>query len=148
MEDRTLLSITALTPAVTDGLPGSLRTAIIADNNDMTMMMTDTIQLDDTPGATVTTYSLTLQNRTSGHETASKTGDLNITNTKHSLIIEGMGTSPSQTVIDQTVLDRVFEIAKGVSVTFENLVIEGGTAEESGGSGSKPGTPRHWAAAF
>ena len=66
-------------------------------------MMTDTIQLMDTSGASVTTYVLSLSNGTSGHETNSQTGNLDITNTKHSLIIEGMGTSPNQTVIQQTV---------------------------------------------
>ena len=89
MEDRKLLSITA--PLQPDGLhgqqyggAGSLRDAIIWANADIGKT-TDIIQLQ------AGTYVLSLPNGTSGHETASQTGDLNITSTAHQLIIDGHG---------------------------------------------------------
>ena len=66
---------------------GSLRAAVLSANAD-SGTATDTIKLQSG------TYTLTIQN-TAGHETAGLQGDLNITSTKHKLIIEGMGSSGS-----------------------------------------------------
>ena len=139
LEERRLLSAVTLTPTSfadsSDPTSGSLRAAIIQANA-VTGKTPVTIQLK------AGTYTLSIANDPKvGHETASKTGDLDLTNTSITLTIEGQGTSADTgTIIDQTVADRVFEIVKaGVKVTFEDLVIEGGTALESGGSGSHGG---------
>ena len=91
----------------------NLRSAIAAANAD-TGTAQDTIQLGSG------NYSLLL-------------GELDITNTAHTLLIQGQGSSgPNATVIDQLSLDRVFQIAAGVTVIFEDLEITGGTAQASG----------------
>ena len=45
---------------------------------------------------------------------------------------------PNATIIDQTQLDRVFQILPNVAVTFENLEITGGTAVDDGTAGAMP----------
>jgi hypothetical protein len=97
---------------------------------------TDTIQL------AAGTYSLTIQN-TTGHDTAGLTGDLNITSAAHTLIIQGAGDSgPNATVIDASqLMDRAFQIVNpGTTVVFQNLVIQGGLAQDDGTAGALPGT--------
>ena len=97
------------TDANDDGTAGTLRAAIATANADPGVQA-DTIQLSSG------TYMLTL-------------GQLEITNTAHSLIIDGQGsTGPNATIIDQLSLDRVLQVAAGASVTFENVEITGGTA--------------------
>ena len=87
----------------------NLRSAIAAANAD-TGSLADTIQL------TSGTYTLTLS-------------QLDITNTDHTIIIDGQGASGADaTIIDQTAIDRVFEV-NGARVIFENLEITGGKAE-------------------
>ncbi|HEX4145358.1 MAG TPA: fibronectin type III domain-containing protein [Pirellulales bacterium] len=87
----------------------NLRTAITQANAD-TGTVADTINLS------AGTYTLSL-------------GQLDITNTDHALIIQGQGSSgPNATIIDQTALDRVFEVS-GARVIFKNVEITGGTAE-------------------
>ena len=90
LEDRTLMAIFTPT-SFTDSFdpkapqPISLRDAIIAANND-TGAATDTIVLK--PG----TYTLNLTNRPGPRQNFSAhTGELDITNTRHQLIIEGSG---------------------------------------------------------
>jgi fibronectin type 3 domain-containing protein len=96
----------------------TLRGAIAAANAD-TGTATDTIVLGSN------TYNLT-----------QSVGELSITNSTHSLIIEGQGSSgPNATIIDQQFIDRVFEIAANVNVTFEDLEITGGTATNDGNGG-------------
>ena len=107
---------------------GSLRDAVIAANADPGTA-TDTIQLS------AGTYDLTIQNLFySGHEGAARTGDLNITAANHTLVIDGTGTSGSNaTIINAAGLeDRAFEVGAGVTVVFENLVIENGKAADNG----------------
>ena len=102
------------------------RDAIIAANAD-TGTATDTIVLSS--GA----YTLSISNANNLQENESATGDLDITSTAHALVIKGQGDSgPGATIIDQTVLDRVFQIMPNVSVTFQNLEITGGTAFDDG----------------
>ena len=75
-------------------------------------------------------------------------GDLNINTSAHGLVIVGATIShhgAPTTIIDQTVLDRVFQMFStvgltGNTVTFENLIIEGGIAQEAGGLGTLPGS--------
>ncbi len=116
MLSNTPVSVTDLAD---DGSAGALRSAIVAANAD-TGTSTDTIDLG--PGTFVLTQ-----------------GELLVTNTDHTLIIDGQGSTGSgASVIEmsQSVLDRVFQIDSGVTVILENLEITGGTAEDdySGGT--------------
>src|SRR5215510_9785065 len=123
----------------------SLRGAIIASNADISGTPA-TFNLQ--PG---TTYSLTLANAT--QENAAGTGDLDITTTNHSVTIIGGGSSgPNATIIDAGGLtsgnmrDRVFQItAAGVTVIFQDLVIQNGKAADNGTSGdsTNPAAQNH-----
>ena len=92
-------------PGTTDGASGSLRADIALANAD-TGSQPDIIQL------AAGDYDLT-----------SASGQLAITNTTHTLIIEGAGIG--STTIDQHFADRVFNVAAGATVLFENLEITG-----------------------
>ncbi len=104
-----MLSGNTYTPTVLTGNgAGTLSAAVAAANSDLGTSP-DTIML----GAG--TYLMNLE--------------LDITSTNHTLIIDGNGTTgPGATVINQIALDRVFQVEAGVTVVFENLTIEGGTA--------------------
>jgi hypothetical protein len=126
---------TTITPTTFDdgGLgSGSLRDAVLQFNAD-TGTDDDIIQL--LAGA----YTLTIPNAGGRHETAGLTGDLNFTQTSHRWIIQGTGPS---TIIDASQLqDRVFQIVNpGTQVVFQNLVIQGGLAQENGADGAQAGT--------
>ena len=110
---------------------GSLRDAVLHFNAD-TGTDDDIIQL--LPG----TYRLTIRN-THGHESAGLEGDLNLTQTSHRWIIQGAGPS---TVIDASQLqDRVFQIVNpGSQVVFQDLVIQGGLAQDNGADGALAGS--------
>jgi hypothetical protein len=128
---------TTFTPTTfADGIGiGSLRDAILSANADSSTA-TDTIQLQ------AGTYSLTLVN-TAGHNDNGHQGDLTITNKSHELIIMGKGSSGAgATIIDASALqDRLFQIVNpGITVSFENLVMEGGKAQDNGTNGALPGT--------
>jgi hypothetical protein len=153
LEDRMLPTVfnvlgtgdpTPLAPAATFqpimNVP-SLRQAIIDANADPSTG-TDKIIL---PLATI---NLFLGN-TSGHEMAAQQGDLNITSTKHALLIQGQFKGKDQTVIDASKMassdpsatrDRLFEVAPGVSVTFQHVTLTGGLALDDGTPGAAPGT--------
>jgi hypothetical protein len=77
-----------------------------------------------------------------GRTNSAQTGALNINSTAHTLIIEGQGsTGANATIIDACKLnDRVFQVAGGVTVEFQNLEIKGGTAQDDGASGVTPGS--------
>jgi hypothetical protein len=97
----------------TNTADNNLRSAIAAANAD-TGALTDTIDLS------AGTYTLGV---------GAGLGQLKITNTSHTLIIDGKGSSgPNATIISQTAIDRVFEVS-GARVIFENVEITGGTAE-------------------
>ena len=89
-----------------------------------------------------TTYNLTLTNAT--QENAAATGDLDITTTLHSVTIVGGGSSgPNATIIDAaglntgSIRDRAFHITgSGVTVIFQDLVIQNGQAADDGTSGA------------
>ena len=132
---RALLAV--ITPTLyTDGVTGGTATlrdcVIYADHHAGT-----TIQLN------AGVYTLSLAN-TTGQENAAAKGDLDIT---ASTTIQGCGAS---TVIDQTAVDRVFQIigTPSISVTLQNLFIEGGKAVDNGPQRERrPGPPRPMAAA-
>jgi parallel beta-helix repeat protein len=133
LENRRVPTILTPTTFVDGGLgSGSLRDAILQFNAD-TGTADDTIQL--LPG----TYSLTIQNVGGHHETAGLTGDLNLTQTSHRWTIQGAGPS---TIIDASQLqDRVFQIVNpGTQVVFQDLVIQGGLAQDNGADGAQAGT--------
>jgi hypothetical protein len=128
---------TTFTPTTfADGGPGSgsLRDAVLMANADAGTA-TDTIQL------AAGTYTLTIPN-TAGHENAGLTGDLNITSTAHTLIIQGAGDFGPITVIDASqLMDRAFQVVNpGTTVVFRDLVIQGGLAQDDGTAGALPGS--------
>lgn len=133
--DRTddTAAATACTGAANDC---SLRGAIIASNADVSGMPV-TISLQP-----ATTYNLTLANAT--QENAAATGDLDITTTNHSVTILGGGSSgPNASIIDASGLtsgnmrDRAFQITSpGVTVIFQDLVIQNGKAADNGSNGA------------
>jgi hypothetical protein len=110
---------------------GSLRDAVLQFNAD-TGTDDDIIQLE------AGTYALTIRN-SHGHENAGLEGDLNLNQTSHRWIIKGAGSS---TIIDAGQLqDRVFQIVNpGTLVVFQDLVIQGGLAQDDGTEGALRGT--------
>ena len=133
--DRTddTAAATACTAAPNDC---SLRGAIIAANADVSA---DPVIINLQPA---TTYNLTLTNAT--QENAAATGDLDITTSLHTVTIAGGGSSgPNATIIDAaglntgSVRDRAFHITgSGVTVIFQDLVIQNGKAADDGTSGA------------
>jgi hypothetical protein len=133
LEDRCVPTTVTPTTFADGGLgSGSLRDAVLQFNADIGTA-DDTIQL--LPG----TYTLSIRNVNGRHETAGLTGDLNLTQTSHRWIIQGAGPS---TIIDASQLqDRVFQIVNpGMQVVFQNLVIQGGLAQNNGPDGAVAGT--------
>jgi hypothetical protein len=137
LEDRRLPSTITPTTFADGGLgSGSLRDAVLQFNGDAG---TD----DDTILLLAGTYSLTILNSGGHHETAGLTGDLNLTQTSHCWIIQGAGSSGDKaTIIDAGQLqDRVFQIVNpGTQVVFQDLVIQGGLAQEDGTEGALAGS--------
>ena len=79
------------------------------------------------------TYTLTRSGR---FEDESVFGDLDI---KGKLTIRGV--SAAATIIDAALLDRVFHVFPGASLTLENLTVRGGAAFDGGGIFNEPGLP-------
>lgn len=134
LEARTLPSTLTVTTLKDTTGAGSLRGAIIAANADAGTD-TDTIVL----GKGV--YKLTLKN-TGTQENAAASGDLDVTSTSHTLIIEGKGTTgKNKTTIDATQLkDRILQITDpATTVELHNLIIKGGMAQDDGTADAKPG---------
>jgi hypothetical protein len=137
LEDRCVL--TSITPTLfaDGGLgSGSLRDAVLQANADAGSE-DDTIQLQ------AGTYTLTIRNTGGHHEMAGLEGDLNITSTAHRLIIQGAGSSGANaTIVDASQLqDRVFQIVNaGTQVVVQDLVIQGGLAQDDGSNGALAGT--------
>jgi len=80
---------------------------------------------DDVIVLGIGTYTLTRAGR---FEDDSVFGDLDV---KGNLIIRGV--SASQTTINAALLDRVFHVFPGASLTLENLTVSGGQAFDGGG---------------
>jgi hypothetical protein len=137
LEGRCVPSTITPTTFADGGLgSGSLRDAVLQLNADPGSD-DDLIQLQ------VGTYTLTLRNTGGHHETAGLEGDLNITSTAHRLIIQGAGSSGTNaTIVDASQLqDRVFEIVHpGTQVVFQDLVIQGGLAQDDGSDGALAGS--------
>src|SRR6516162_7169959 len=115
---------------------GSLRDVVLQFN-------ADTGTDDDTILLEAGTYALTIRNVGGQHETAGLTGDLNLTQTSHRWIIQGAGSSGANaTIIDASQLqDRVFQIVTpGTQVVFQDLVIQGGLAQDDGSNGALAGS--------
>ena len=136
LEDRTLPA--NLAPTVfTDGAAGtgSLRAAVITANSN---------GQDNVITLQGGTYALTLQNPAGAQENAAQTGDLDLTATGHTIVIQGQG--PTRTVIDAAapgvtpLLDRLFQVFPGVTVVFRDLTLSGGLAQDDGTAGTAPGT--------
>jgi len=133
--DRTddAVAATACTAAPNDC---SLRGAIIAANANGSA---NPVIINLQPA---TNYFLTRTNAT--QENAASTGDLDITTSLHSVTIVGGGSSGANaTFIDAAGLntgnlrDRAFHITgSGVTVIFQNLVIQNGKAADDGTSGA------------
>ncbi|MBV8360024.1 MAG: choice-of-anchor D domain-containing protein [Deltaproteobacteria bacterium] len=117
-----------------DGSANSLRHAIIAANANG---QNCTIQLQ------AGTYTLTIAN-TNGQENHAAQGDLDITDSSHTVTIQGKGAGVSiVTATDRhghSIDDRVFQVLGGVNAAFKNLTIEGGIAHDNGSAGVLPGT--------
>jgi uncharacterized repeat protein (TIGR01451 family) len=137
LEDRTLPSTftpTVVTDTTAAGVV-TLRDAIIQAN-------ADTGTADDTIVLAAGTYRLTLANK-AGQENAAATGDLDIISTAHRLIIQGQGTTGARrTIIDAGQLhDRIFQIVgPGTVVELNDLILQGGLAQEGGSAGAAPGS--------
>jgi len=115
---------------------GSLRDAVLQFNADAG---TD----DDIIQLLAGTYTLTIRNIGGHHETAGLEGDLNLTSASHRWIIQGAGSSGANaTIIDASQLqDRVFQIVTpGTQVVFQDLVIQGGLAQDDGSNGALAGS--------
>jgi hypothetical protein len=138
LEDRVQPAVITYTPSIfTDGVAGSgsLRDQIIKANQD-TNTGKDIIELQ------ATTYFLTMQNQLA-QDNHALTGDLDIANPHHELVIEGVAKGNTiLTKIDARLLnDRVFQITTpGSHVTFRNVIIFGGTAVDDGSQSVNPGT--------
>ena len=144
LEDR-VTPATFATTTFADGVTGggtvaTLRDAVLAANQDAGTD-TDTIQLS------AGTYTLSIINVGNSHDTFGKQGDLNISSTAHALVIQGATDANGHptTIIEQTVADRVFEIGipgglgSPAPVTFEDVIIEGGNAQDDGSTGAVAG---------
>jgi hypothetical protein len=110
-----------------DGSANSLRHAIQAAN---ASGQNCTIQLE------AGTYTLTIKN-TDGHVDDASSGGLDISDSGHTVTIDGKGAGVS--FVNANAIDRVFEVVKG-NAAFSNLTIEGGVAQDNGSVGVLPGT--------
>jgi hypothetical protein len=83
------------------------------------------------------TYTLTITN-TSGQDNTAAEGDLDITDSGHTVTIEGKAASTS--IVNGNGIDRVFQLLGGANAIFRKMTIEGGVALDDGTSGRLPGT--------
>jgi hypothetical protein len=115
-----------------DGSPNSLRAAIQAANVNGQDCL---IQLQ------AGTYTLTIKN-TNGQEDNAAEGDLDITDSGHTVTIQGQGANAS--IVNgggvNGIDDRVFQVLGGANAVFRKLTIEGGVANDDGTAGAQPGT--------
>ena len=115
-------------PAGTSNL--SLRQAIFLANQDEDPVSTININ--------VNTCRLTIANGAGGQDNQNLYGDLDLTKTGHTYIIQQLNPSNPVT-IQQTQKDRVFQLAPDVKVQFNNVQITGGQAVDDGTQGAQPG---------
>lgn len=117
------------TADVIDAFDGftSLREAVVMANTNVDV---DTINL---PAGI---YTLTITN-VGGAEDASLTGDLDING---SAVLAGQGAT--NTIIDAAGLDRICYVQANADVTFSDLTLRGGNADNNGGGIYNDGTSR------
>ncbi|MBV8358348.1 MAG: hypothetical protein JO189_10485, partial [Deltaproteobacteria bacterium] len=115
-----------------DGSPHSLRHAIQMANASGQNCL---IQLQ------AGTYTLTIRN-TNGQDNTAAEGDLDITDSGHTVTIQGAGGNigPGATIVSGNHIDRVFQVLAGANAVFSKLTIAGGVAEDDGTAGALPGT--------
>ena len=111
-----------------DGSSNSLRHAIQMAN---ASGQNCTIQLQ------AGTYTLTIQN-SNGQDNTAAEGDLDITDSGHTVTIQGQGAGVS--IVNGNGIDRVFQVLSGANALFRKLTIEGGVAQDNGTAGALPGT--------
>ena len=99
-----------------DGSSNSLRAAIIAAN---ASGQNCTIQLQ------ACTYTLTIRNPTSGRnkgqDNTGAYGDLDITDSGHTVTVQGRGAGVS--IVNANGIDRAFQVLGGANAVFSNLTI-------------------------
>ena len=120
LEDRTLLAVFNVSPAVPDGDPGSLRNAISQANANAGE---DHIYLE------AGTYTLSIV----GDDDTNAAGDLDVTDTSGVLNI--MGAGQDTTTIDAAGIDRVLHVLGGASLNVSGLTITGGRGGTYSGAG-------------
>jgi hypothetical protein len=127
LEQRILLS--AITPQLGgDGSDGNgLRDAIQQANSN---------GQDDIIYLSAGTWGNATLNGPTGQENASLTGEFDLTECDHTVIIEGAGAGV--TIIDGSQIDRVFHVHENVRAIFRNLTIANGLAYDNGFSGTLP----------
>ena len=120
LEHRALLSVFNPLASAFDGSPESLRAAILLANSN---------NQDDTINLEAGTYELAIAN-TFGQDNAAAEGDLDLTEADFTIIFVGAG--QDVTIVDATLLDRVFHIFSSTSVVFRNMTITNGMARDNG----------------
>jgi hypothetical protein len=65
-------------------------------------------------------------------------GDLDITDSGHTVTIQGKGAGVSR--VNGNGIDRAFQVLGGANAVFSNMTIEGGVAQDNGRVGVRPGT--------
>jgi hypothetical protein len=127
LEDRcvpAVINVTTTADEITEASTISLRDAIIQSN-------TTFVGQDNVINLAAGIYNLTIAGR--GEDSAA-TGDLDI---RSNLVIQGA--SHDATIIDARQLDRVFEVFGASHVTFKDVVIQGGLAQDGAGFGAAGG---------
>jgi hypothetical protein len=109
-----------------DGSANSLRQAVIMANASGEDCL---IQLE------AGTYTLTIKN-TNGQENAAAQGDLDITDSGHTVTIQGQG--PTVSIVNANGIDRVFQVLDGANAAFSKMTITGGVAVDDGTAGASP----------
>ena len=143
-ESSVIVPATAPTTALASGTASSLRQAIINTNFDTAGTNPNTLDIIQLSAGTYTLGGAGFTNPSgTGQENATVTGDLDISNTTHALVIQGATTTgtPVTTIDASNLFDRLFQIlATGAkSVTFKNLILKSGLAQDDGVSGSVVG---------
>ena len=117
----------------------SLRQAIYLANLDEDA--TSTININ------VTSCRLTIANGVGGQDNKNLYGDLDLTRAGHTYIIQQLNPS-SPVTIQQTQVDRVFQLSPDVKVQFNNIIITGGKRLTMARRAPNPTPPMPWVEAF
>jgi hypothetical protein len=85
------------------------------------------------------TYTLTIADTNGRQDNTAAQGDLDITDSGHTVTIQGQGAGVSIIVNGKSV-DRVFQVLGGANAVFRKLTIQGGVAQDDGTAGALPRT--------